>query len=181
MTQELTPFFIPMPPSGREPDASRLLRLQEAMKYAKWGKTYEEIAELCGYSDANAVKQAISAQLKKDIPTDTEELRTLHGQALKILQAEAFEAFFDRDNTARWYVLDRILPLMEQYAALYGLNKQKEDIDNLKVVVVRQLPSDYLGGIEPPKAIEAEKDPETQLLEAIKQALAENTGNNEEG
>ena len=108
------------PPHRKDTAAAQraLLALQERQH----GRTYEQIARICGYASKGAAYNAVQRELERTLHEPAENVRTLEVKRLDALY-EVMEAKALKGDT--WSV-DRCLKIMERRAMLLGLDAKPD-------------------------------------------------------
>lgn len=135
-------------PTTRDINAAQ--RASLALKLRSSKLSYEQIARQCGYADRGAAHKAVQREMSRVVVENVEELRREELATLDQLQTECMTLALDRKNTWRLQAVDRVLALMERRARLMGLDIPVDSAAMANVVVVREVPQNYLG-MEAPK------------------------------
>lgn len=126
-------------------DANAATRAALAIELRTEGLTYDQIALRCGYASRGACYDAIQRELSRVVVDKVDILRQEQLLTLDRLQVMCWEIANDPDNKGRLFAVDRILQILERRAKLTGIDLagKGDQIGNL--VVVRGMPSGYLG------------------------------------
>ena len=126
-------------------DVNAAQRAVTALQHRTAGKGYQEIAVLCSYGSAGAAHKAIMRELERVTVKNVDELRATELHRLEVMHQELWLAFMDRKNKGRYFAADRIIAVMERRAKLMGLDVPVENAIAANMVVVREVPANYLG------------------------------------
>ena len=107
--------------------------------------TYEEIAKRAGFANAGTCRKAIMRELDRTIVKNVNELRTQELSMLNQMHSECWELFIDKKNKGRLFAADHILAISERRARLMGLDTPVDVAQNNNLVVIREVPQNYLG------------------------------------
>ena len=125
-------------------DANAAQRAALAVKLRTSKLTYEQIARQCGYADRSNARKAVQRELDRVVVTNVDELRREECATLDVLQQECMTMALDKTNKGRLFAVDRIIAIMERRAKLMGLDIPVEMAVNQNVVVVREVPQNWL-------------------------------------
>lgn len=128
-------------------DANAAVRVAAAIKCRQQGWTYQRIAAQCGYYDASDARKAIQRELNTIVAQSVEEWRNDHMARLEKLHEEVWELAMDKTNKGRLFAVDRLLVIAERQAKLLNLDVRPDEM-MANVVVVREVPTGYLGVVE---------------------------------
>ncbi|MGH2506597.1 MAG: hypothetical protein ACRDHZ_04140, partial [Ktedonobacteraceae bacterium] len=126
-------------------DVNATIKLETALKLSMQGKSWDEIAASAGYASRGAAHNAVMRELNRNVAKDVEELRTRDLHTLAQMQGEVWELFTDKENKGRLFAADRLLAIMERRARLMGLDQSTGAAIAAAQVVIREVPSGYLG------------------------------------
>lgn len=127
-------------------DITAAQRAALAMKLRASKMNYDQIAKQCGYADRGACYKAVQREMQRVVVENVEELRREELAMLDMMQAECAQLFLDKQNTYRLYAADRLLAIQERRARLMGLDTPVEVAQMNNIVVIREIPQNYLGG-----------------------------------
>jgi AraC-like DNA-binding protein len=107
---------------------------------------YDEIAKACGYGSAGAAHKAVMRELQRTISTNVEELRREELDSLERLELKCWQRLDDKTyGKGMLFAVDRILAIKERRARLMGLDTPVDVAQNNNLVVIREVPQNYLG------------------------------------
>jgi hypothetical protein len=115
--------------------------------------TYEEIAAQCGFADRSSCYRAVQRELERRVVTNVDHLRRQEGDMLDQLHVVCWEMAMDRSNKGRLFAVDRVLAISERRSKLLGMDVPVKEAVNSNVVVVREIPNQYLGISEEVKSV----------------------------
>jgi AraC-like DNA-binding protein len=128
----------------RDVNASRRAILAVQLRSQK--VKYDEIAQRCGYGSAGAAHKAVMRELQRTISTNVEELRREELDSLERLEFKCWERLDDKAySKGMLFAVDRIVAIKERRAKLMGLDVPVDMAQNNNLVVIREIPSNYLG------------------------------------
>jgi hypothetical protein len=131
-------------PITRDVNASRRAILAVQLRSQK--VKYDEIAKACGYGSAGAAHKAVMRELQRTISTNVEELRREELDSLERLELECWKRLHDKEySKAMLFAVDRIVAIKERRAKLMGLDVPVDMAQNNNLVVIREIPANYLG------------------------------------
>lgn len=112
----------------RDPAATSPARLADrerqtravAMRAA--GHTYADIADALGYSSADTARKSVAGLLDRVESDAADELRTLEGRRLDMLQAAVWPSALEGHLPA----VDRVIRISERRARLFGLDRARD-------------------------------------------------------
>ena len=144
----------PKPPTRnkiplRDPNAAT--RVQVALKLRAQRLPWEEVAKRAGYDSRGSAHHAVMHELQRCISADVEEVRREELASLDAAEAEVWPMFLDEKNTWRLSALDRILAIKERRAKYLGLDQTPEGAIAANMVVIREVPANYLAPVEATK------------------------------
>lgn len=116
----------------KRPDAAAAQRALQALELRLQGKTYEQIAAVCGYRSKSGAYDAVQRELQRTLQEPAEQVRTLEVRRLDRLY-EAMEAKALKGDT--WSV-DRCLKIMERRSALLNLDIAPETTAGAQMLVI---------------------------------------------
>jgi hypothetical protein len=106
-------------------------RQTEALRLRQSGRTFQEIADELGYSDASGARNAVLAALQTTVVEPNNEVRQLELSRLDALLASLWPTAMTGDQGA----IDRILKILERRSKMLGLDAAPKmpvgDIDDL--------------------------------------------------
>jgi AraC-like DNA-binding protein len=108
-------------------DVNAGLRAAEALELRAKKLTYQEIAEMCGYSDASAARKAVLRELDRIVLEKASELRREESYILDKLHARLYEAAMDKNNEGWQWAADRVLTLSKARRELMGIAVRPEE------------------------------------------------------
>ena len=134
----------------RDPAATSPARLADrerqtravAMRAA--GRSYADIADALDYSSADTARKSVAGLLDRVESDAADELRTLEGRRLDMLQAAVWPAALEGHLPA----VDRVVRISERRARLFGLNRSRDlyAVDAESAVLAGQI-SDALAAL----------------------------------
>lgn len=136
---------------GRTRDVNAALRVADALKYRAQRLTYEEIAQKCGYASRGACHDAVMRELDRRVVSNVDTLRKEELASLDRLEQICWDRLEDQSKDfqkAKLFAVDRILAIKERRAKLMGLDQSTNAAIAAAQIVVREVPSGYLGGGE---------------------------------
>lgn len=110
--------------------------------------TYDEIAVQCGFADRASCYRAVQRELERRVVTNVDHLRRQEADMLDQLHQVCWELAIDKNNKGRLFAVDRVLAISERRSKLMGLDISVKDAANPTMVVVREIPRDYLAAVE---------------------------------
>lgn len=135
----------------RDPAATSPARLADrerqtravAMRAA--GCSYADIADALGYSSADTARKSVSGLLDRVESDAADELRTLEGRRLDMLQAAVWPAALEGHLPA----VDRVIRISERRARLFGLDRARDAafVADAETVVLAGQISDALAAL----------------------------------
>jgi hypothetical protein len=127
-------------------DVNPAQRVTLALQLRAQKMTYDQIAHQCGYADRSACYRAVQRELERTVVENVEALRREELAMLDTLHAECWARMQDSEyETGMLFAVDRLLVISERRCKLMGLDKPVTADAIGNVVVVRELPSQYLG------------------------------------
>ncbi len=120
-------------------------RAKKALKLRREGRTLEEIAEECGYADKSGAFRAIKRELTAIPVEDAEELRKLELMRLDYLESVCHKRLAEKGKHDPLWAVDRLIAISESRRKLMGLDTPVEVAQMNNVVVIREIPFQYLG------------------------------------
>ena len=96
----------------------RVARVRHALQLRAAGKSFAEIAQICGYHSLQAAWAAVAAALQQQVRAPAEDLRTLELARLDALQAAVWEQALRGEVAA----IDCVLRIMGKRIGLLGLS-----------------------------------------------------------
>ena len=115
------------PRGAASPTSARRVRAAakqaQALNLREAGASYETIAQTAGYRNRSSARKAVLAGLKAAQQEPAELLRQLELRRLDKLSLQLWPAALARP--ADYAAIDRVLKIIQQRAALLGLNVQK--------------------------------------------------------
>ncbi len=127
-------------------DINAAQRAAMALELRTQKMKYDDIARACGYSDRSAAHKAVQREMDRTIVTNVEELRREELNFLDMLTTKCLEKMKDKANKDPLWAVDRLLKISEQRARLMGLDVSKDANIAANMVVVREVPNNYLEG-----------------------------------
>ena len=134
----------------RDPAATSPARLADrerqtravAMRAA--GRSYADIADALDYSSADTARKSVAGLLDRVESDAADELRTLEGRRLDMLQAAVWPAALEGHLPA----VDRVVRISERRARLFGLDRSRDlyAVDAESAVLAGQI-SDALAAL----------------------------------
>ena len=107
-------------------EAEAMLKRGEALKLRREGKTYQQIADLIGYSGKSMAYREVQAALHETIREAGPEVRELEVQRLDLLVEKllpyALGSAEEQEGVPSLHTVDRLLKVMERRAKLLGLD-----------------------------------------------------------
>jgi hypothetical protein len=149
--------------TSRDINAAERGRL--ALELRKAGHTLEQIAAACGYANRSSAFQAIKRELDRIPVESAKELRTVEFLRLEHLSALVLPAVVigdtsdeetkdesDEDEKPKkkkrkvdLFAVDRLIAISERRAKLMGLDISPDNAVAANIIVVREMPPNYLG------------------------------------
>lgn len=127
-------------------DVNAAQRAAQALALRAQKRTYEEIAQVCGYNDRAAAHKAVQRELARVVVPNVEELRKQEAEGLDQLEAECWKRLYSEEHEkAMLFAVDRIIAIKERRARLFGLDVPTNGNIAAAQVVVRGMPPGYLG------------------------------------
>ncbi len=126
-------------------DANAGVRVIHALELRAKKLTYDEIASQCGYSDRASCYRAVQRELDRRVVSNVDEMRKQEADML-VLTTKCLEKMKDKANKDPLWAVDRLLKISEQRARLMGLDVSKDANIAANMVVVREVPNNYLEG-----------------------------------
>ena len=136
-------------PKGTTRDVNAAQRAALALQLRAKKMSYQQIAIECGYADKGACHHAVMRELERTVVTNVEELRKEELESLELLERECWKRLEDKEyRKGMLFAVDRIVAIKERRARLMGLDIKPEDALAANVVVIREIPSGYLGEVK---------------------------------
>lgn len=130
-------------PPLRDVNAARRVALALDLRAKKM--RYQDIAAQCGYGSAGAAHKAVMRELERTVSTDVEKMRREELNSLELLERKCWSRLEDkRYEKSMLFAVDRILSIKERRAKLMGLDLAPDMAQNMNLVVVREVPQNYL-------------------------------------
>lgn len=110
---------------GRRRGVKAMLALRTA------GATYEEIAEVLGYRDAEDVQKIIVRELQRQIESDPDsqdQMRQLASRRLERLLQASFKKATDPKHPDHLAATQTVLKILDQHAKMHGYNAPSEHV-----------------------------------------------------
>ena len=109
----------------KRPDVAAAQRALQALELRLQGKTYEQIANACGYRSKSGAYDAVQRELERTLHEPAEHIRTLEVRRLDRLYDAMEQKALNGSDGSTWYV-DRCLKIMERRASLLGLDVKND-------------------------------------------------------
>ena len=138
----------PKNPEVKTRDVNAAIKLETALKLSTQGHSWDYIAAQAGFASRGAAHNAVMRELNRNIAKDVDELRTRELHLLAQMQVEIWTLFMDKNNKGRLFAADRLLAISERRAKLMGLDQSTNAAIAAAQVVIREVPSGYLAGVE---------------------------------
>ncbi len=143
---------VPQTQEVVRPDMNAAVRASLGFKLRfQEGKTWEEVAARAGYGSRGAAHDAVTREARRHITHNIEEARDMERYRLEQLQQRCYEAGTDKENAYWQFAIDRFVTLSKRKSELLGMDVKPDDAAMANIVVIREVPTGYLG-LEPPKA-----------------------------
>lgn len=126
-------------------DVNAAIKLETALKLSTQGYSWDYIASQSGYASRGAAHNAVMRELNRNVAKDVDELRTKELQMLAQMQIEIWALFMDKNNKGRLFAADRLLAISERRAKLTGMDQSTGAALAAAQVVIREVPSGYMG------------------------------------
>ena len=133
---------------GKTRDVNAVNRVQLALKLSAQHLSWDEIARQCGYGSRGAAHNAVMRELDRVVVKNVDELRAQELHMLNVMHAEVWALFMDRKNKGRLFAADRVLAIAERRAKLMGMDVPVDQAVAMNQIIVREIPSNYLGVTE---------------------------------
>lgn len=133
---------------GRTRDVNAAVRVEMAIKLRAKRMTYEEIAHQCGYASRGACHDAVMRELERRVVSNVDVLRKEELDSLDRLEKICWDRLEDENKDfqkAKLFAVDRILAIKDRRARLMGLDQSTNAALAAAQVVIREVPSGYLG------------------------------------
>ena len=128
-------------------DVNAAQRVATALKLRAHKARYEDIATACGYGSAGAAHKAIMRELQRVIVANATELRREEADSLDRLEYECWKRLEDTEYASGMlFAVDRIIAIKERRAKLLGLDTPIDQAQAANIVVIREVPANYLTG-----------------------------------
>lgn len=119
----------------KRPDAAAAQRALQALELRLQGKTYEQIATVCGYRSKSGAYDAVQRELQRTLQEPAENVRTMEVRRLDRLYAAMEQYALSGSATSTWYV-DRCLSIMERRAKLLGLDARPDQLAGAQLALI---------------------------------------------
>jgi hypothetical protein len=127
-------------------DANAATRTTLAVQLRAQKLTFDEIAKRCGYASPGACRNAIQRELSRTVVENVEELRREECAMLDQLHMQCWERMIDSGyEKSMLFAVDRLIAISERRSRLMGLDVPTNQEVTGNVVVIREVPSGYLG------------------------------------
>lgn len=133
---------------SRTRDVNAAVRVEQAIEMRAKKHTYEEIALKCGYASRGACHDAVMRELNRRVVTNVDALRLEELDSLERLEKICWERLTDESKDfqkAKLFAVDRIIAIKERRAKLMGLDQSTGAAIAAAQVIIREVPSGYLG------------------------------------
>ncbi len=110
-----------MPQSAQQKIATHSKRVR-CVELAAQGMSYDEIAQVVGYSGRGSAYKAVSAALRAQQAEAVDELRALEVERLDALQRSCWDAALEGDIAS----VDRVLKVIAARVRLLGLDQNTD-------------------------------------------------------
>ena len=127
-------------------DINATLRAKQALDLRKQGLTLAQIAEQCGFQDKSGAWRAIKRELDRIPAESVTELRKLELMRIDQMFAECWTLAMDKKNKGRLFAMDRMITLSQDRRKLMGLDTPVDSAVAANMVIVREIPNQYLTG-----------------------------------
>ena len=133
-------------------DLNAAQRVQVALRLKAAGLTLDEIAAQAGYGSKGAAHNAIKRELQRNISPKVEEMRESELHMLQTLHRKVWAIL---DDSSVWAVnriqaARVIVDISERKSKLFGLDVPVDSAVAANMVIVREMPANYLP-VEAPK------------------------------
>ncbi len=144
-------------------DANAATRAALAVQLRAQRLTFDEIAHRAGYASPGACRNAIQRELQRTIVENTDELRReeldmlnrLHSAVWPLAVPEGDVRIKQDDDEetkkrkrSHLFAVDRIIAISDRRCKLMGLDIKPDDALMANMVVVREIPNQYLGEVK---------------------------------
>ena len=130
-------------------DVNAAQRASLAVKLRAQKVKYDDIAKSCGFANAGAAHKAVMRELNRTISEDVETLRKEELDSLERLELECWKRLQDKEySKSMLFAVDRIIAIKERRAKLMGLDQAIGGTIAAAQVVIREVPSGYLGEVK---------------------------------
>jgi len=131
-------------PPTRDVNAAQRASLAVQLRSTKM--TYEQIAMQCGYATPSACRKAVMRELDRCIVRNVDLLRNEELESLEKLERECWKRLQDKEfSKSMLFAVDRILSIKERRAKLMGLDQSPDAALVANQIVIREIPSGYMG------------------------------------
>ena len=137
---------------GNTRDVNAARRVKDALKFRAEGLSWDDVAAQAGYTSRGAAHNAVQRELERTITTNVEEMRREEALILTQLHQRCMKAAMDEKNKGFLFAVDRVLAVRERYAKLFGLDQTPEGAIAANMVVIREVPANYLAPVEATKS-----------------------------
>lgn len=133
---------------GNTRDVNAARRVQDALKFRAEGLSWDEVAAQAGYTSRGAAHNAVQRELERTITANVEEMRREEALILTRLHQRCMKAAMDEKNKGFLFAVDRVIAIRERYSKLFGLDQTPEGAIAANMVIVREVPANYLAPVE---------------------------------
>jgi hypothetical protein len=120
-------------------DAAAWERASRAVQMRTAAKTYDAIAQACGYAGPGAARKAIMREMQRVSVANVDQLRAEEDETLRVLHERVWQVAMGLDENGRptkepnLWAVDRVLAIREARRKLMGLDAVASDAGSIPV------------------------------------------------